>query len=201
MNEFYYSQTPSSQRDVRLHEVEAAGVAIKAYTDAGVFSKEGLDYGSRLLVESIPEASGRVLDLGCGWGAIGIILAKAFPGISLTMSDVNARAVELARRNCALNGVDARAVESDGMAKIEGTFDLIALNPPIRAGKKTVYDLFGQCFERLDAGGKLYIVIRKQQGAESAFKYLETLFASVRRVNRDKGYWIILCEKDETNET
>ena len=192
MTEHYYSKTPGVEHDEKRVIFEALGLRFQCDTDAGVFSRDGLDMGTRILLEALPEVSGRALDLGCGWGAVGVALGKRYPGAELLLTDVNERATALAERNLRTNGVaNARVVCGDGFEAVEGTFDLIALNPPIRAGKEVVYGLFASAAAHLAPGGALYIVIRKQQGAESAQKYLKTIYQSVERIARDKGYWVL----------
>ena len=194
MTEHYYAKNPGVAHDDRRVIFEVLGLKIQCTTDSGVFSREGLDMGTRILLEALPEVSGRALDLGCGWGSVGVALGRKYPEAELVLTDVNERAVELARRNLRENGVGgAQAVCGDGFEKVEGAFDLIALNPPIRAGKAAIYELFANAAARLRAGGALYIVIRKQQGAESAQKYLKTIYRDVERVARDTGYWVLRC--------
>lgn len=194
MTEHYYSADPGVAHDEKQVIFEALGFQFKCVTDSGVFSRDGLDMGTRVLLDALPEVTGRILDLGCGWGAVGVALGKRSPGARLLLSDVNARAVELAERNLTANGVtNARVVRGDGFEAVDGAFDLIALNPPIRAGKAVVYGLFEASAAHLAPGGSLWVVIRKQQGAESAQKYLQTLFSQVERVERDKGYWVLRC--------
>ena len=194
MAEHYYAKNPGVAHDERRVIFEVLGLKLECVTDSGVFSREGLDMGTRILLEALPEASGRVLDLGCGWGPVGVALGKRYPAAELVLTDVNERAAELAERNLRDNGVrNARVVCGEGFENVEGTFDLIALNPPIRAGKAVIYELFANAAARLNADGALYIVILKQQGAESAQKYLETIYRDVERVARDKGYWVLRC--------
>ena len=140
-----------------------------------------------------------MLDLGCGVGVIGISVAKAWP-VGLTQSDVNLRALELTRLNQRRNGVTGAVVESDGFDAIDGRFDAILTNPPIRAGKAVIYRLFREARDHLEAGGALFLVIRRQQGAESAVKYLRTLFDSVEAVSKKKGYWVLRCTGPGTRE-
>lgn len=197
MNDHYFTAQPSARTDERTHEYTALGHAFCVTTDAGVFSKGGLDDGSRIMLAALPALSGRVLDLGCGWGAMGLALAKANPAAQFVLSDVNARAVELARRNLAAAGIaNAEVFVSDGLSQLEGTFDVVVTNPPIRAGKQVIYRLFEQSHARLNEGGALYVVIRKQQGAPSAEKFLVALFGHARMIAREKGYWIIECRKN-----
>ena len=196
MSEHYYTQKPNVEHDEREVIYEVLGRQFRCTTDAGVFSRDGLDMGTRILLEALPELNGRILDLGCGWGPVGAALGRAYPAAEIVMSDVNERAAELARRNLAGNGVrNAVVVSGDGYAAVEGEFDAIVLNPPIRAGKSVIYGMFEGAREQLREGGALYIVIRKQQGAESAEKFLKGIYGSVERIAREKGYWVLACRK------
>ena len=191
MNDHYYTENPTSAHDERQITVTALGNELTFITDAGVFSRDGLDRGTEILLNALPPLSGRVLDLGCGWGAVGVSLGKKYPGLDIVMTDVNSRAVELSRRNLQLNGVQAQVVQGDSYAAVTGTFDAIITNPPIRAGKALIYSLFDQAQDRLNPGGALYIVIRKQQGAPSALKHLQETWPSAEIIDRASGYWIL----------
>ncbi len=194
MAEQYFAKRPSAEsRPVEI-EYTYRGHTVRLTTDSGVFSRGDVDEGSALLLNSLPALTGRVLDLGCGAGVIGVCVGKA-NRVELTQSDVNERALALTRENLARNGVAGTVVESDGFSALSGAFDTILTNPPIRAGKAVIYRMFAEAREHLAAGGALYLVIRKQQGAESAKKYLETLFSSVEMIERKKGYWILKCER------
>ncbi len=191
MSEHYYTQEPSSAHDERRVAITALGNELTFTTDAGVFSRDGLDRGTELLLEALPALSGRVLDLGCGWGPVGVALGKKWPGLEIVMTDINRRAVALARRNLKDNGVAATVVQGDGFESVEGVFDAIVTNPPIRAGKAVVYGLFAEAKNRLKPGGALYIVMRKQQGAPSALKYLREIYASADIIDRGSGFHVI----------
>lgn len=194
MSEHYYTSAPSVEHDERSVIFEVLGGRFRCTTDSGVFSRDGLDMGTRILLEALPEMEGRVLDLGCGWGPVGVVLGKTYPAAEILLTDVNERAAQLARRNLRENGVDnAQVVTGDGFAAVTGLFDSIVLNPPIRAGKAVIYAMFESARDYLSENGALYIVIRKQQGAESAEKYLKTLYADVERIAREKGYWVLRC--------
>ena len=195
MTEHYYTAEPDSAHDERRFECEILGRRLAFTTDAGVFSRDGLDRGTEVLLESLPPLRGRVLDLGCGWGAVGVALAAAWPELEVVMTDVNRRAAALARRNLAENGLHARVVEGDGFENVEGKFDAIVTNPPIRAGKAVVYGLFDAARDHLNPGGALYAVIRKQQGAPSALKYLKGIYAFADTVGRGSGFHV-LCARD-----
>lgn len=192
MNDHYYSQSPASAHDEAHFSIEHAGRTLQFTSDAGVFSKGHLDKGTALLLSALPQAfSGRALDLGCGWGAVGICMAAQWPGAQIVMTDVNERAVALSRLNLAANGLTADVAQGDGLAHLEGSFDLIATNPPIRAGKEVIYRLFSESAAHLAPGGRLYVVIRKQQGADSAQRYLGTLLTDVEIVERGAGFRVI----------
>ena len=200
MPDYYYTQEPASAHKERSITARALGLTLSFETDAGVFSKNELDPGSRLLIESMGALSGRVLDLGCGWGPVGTFLSLANPQAQLVMSDVNERALDLARRNLKNNGAAAEVVESDGFAALEGAFDHVVINPPIRAGKALIYGLFDTAHERLREGGALTIVIRKQQGAPSALKHLQETFGNAEVIAKGGGYWIIRSVKGKEEE-
>ena len=198
MSEQYFQAQPQTTHDIRLLRFPFSGAEFQFETDAGVFSREKLDEGTELLLSTLlPRVSGRVMDLGCGWGAVGIIIAPLRPACRVVMTDINSRAAMLARKNAALNQVQAEVACGDGFEAVEGGFDWIALNPPIRAGKQVVYRLFEQSAERLNPGGCLAVVIRKQQGAQSARAFLDTLFGEVRPQGRKKGYHIYFCRRDK----
>ncbi len=192
MNDQYYSADPTSESRPVPCAFPYRGHGLNFTTDAGVFSKGELDAGSRLLLDALPALSGDVLDLGCGWGAIGVAVSKANPTCRVVMADVNRRALDLTRQNALRNGITAEVIESDGMAAVMGrTFDAIITNPPIRAGKQVIYQMFADAAKSLNPGGALYLVIRKQQGAESCVKYLKTLYAQVEKLDKSGGFWVL----------
>ena len=179
-----------------MRRISVFGRVLRCTTDAGVFSRDGLDRGTEVLLNALPPLSGRVLDLGCGWGPVGISVGLENPDSDITFSDINLRALELAKKNAEKYGIRGTFVHSDGFAGIEGSFDAIITNPPIRAGKQTIYQMFADSAERLTPGGALYLVIRKQQGAPSAQKYLATLFPKVEILDKSGGYWVFRCVKE-----
>ena len=193
MNDHYYTRVPQSESRPVDCAYSYRSVSLSFRTDAGVFSKGEVDTGTRLLLEALPEEmSGEILDLGCGWGIIGISIARKWPGTRVTMADVNTRALDLSRENAKRNRAEATCVESDGMAALAGqTFDAIVTNPPIRAGKQVIYKMFADAAKSLKPGGALYLVIRKQQGAESCIRYLQTIFDSVEKLDKSGGFWVL----------
>ena len=200
MSDHYYTRSPRSESDRRRFETVLRGRRLKFETDAGVFSRSEVDFGSRLLVETadIPDGA-RVLDVGCGYGPIGLAIAASLPNARVTMVDINERAVALARANAERNGLrNVTVLESDLLEAVRGeTFDAVLTNPPIRAGKAVVHRIFAEALEALAPGGALWVVIRKQQGAPSAMERLKELFGpdNVRMAARDKGYHILRAER------
>ncbi len=170
-------------------------------SDNGVFSKGAIDYGTRVLLDAIhdnKQLHGRTLDVGCGYGVIGIVLKKAFPDSFVTMVDVNPRAVQLACENAQLNDVHVEILESDIYECVKGrTFHNIITNPPIRAGKKVIYKIFEGAYEHLEQNGELWVVIRKQQGALSAKAKLEEIYKNCEIIKKEKGYYVLKCVKKD----
>ena len=194
MSEHYYTQQPQIASDKRVHETVLRGHKLRFATDAGVFSKTGIDYGSRVLIEAMDIPTGaRVLDVGCGYGPIGISASLMNQSGTVTMIDVNERAVLLAKENAALNGADnVQVLQSDVYEAVRGQqFDVIVTNPPIRAGKAVVHRILEEAFPLLSAGGSIWVVIQKKQGAPSAAAKLEEVFGNCKEVTKDKGYRIL----------
>ena len=193
MTEQYYTRQPESESRPTECSFTYRGKELRFMTDAGVFSRGELDTGTRLLIEAFPESmEGEILDMGCGWGPIGISVKAVWPETRVTMVDVNLRALNLSRENAKRNRTDVEVIESEGFASLEGrSFDAVITNPPIRAGKQVIYRMFAESKAHLKPGGILYLVIRKQQGAESCLKYLKTLYASVEKTARSGGFWVL----------
>ncbi len=195
MGEQYFTKDPTSQSRVATAVWEHDGREIEFLTDSGVFSRGHVDYGSKLLVESLPKLAGRVLDLGCGYGFLSVAMGLMNPGLSIVMCDVNRRALDLARQNAKQYGIAAEILESDGYANVQGQFDAIVTNPPVRAGKEVYYPWFDGAPERLKPGGALYVVLQRKQGAPSAQRHLETLFDRVEVIAKSAGFHIIEAKK------
>lgn len=196
MPEHYFTASPTSPHAQRAVTLTALGVKMRLVTDAGVFSREGLDAGTRILLEALPPLAGRVLDLGCGWGALGLTLAKRYPEAQFVLTDLNERACQLSKRNAEANALqNVRVLCGDGFEPVQGAFDWICTNPPIRAGKRVIYALFARAAEHLLPGGRLAIVMRKQQGAASALRFLEENYACVQTLDKSAGYWV-LCASE-----
>lgn len=198
MTGHYYSAKPTATHEPHEFELTLRGRKFVFVTDAGVFSKKGIDYGSKFLIEEMEiQQHDQVLDVGCGYGPIGLCAAALANSGKVTMIDINERAVMLCRTNANRNGIsNVTIMQSDLLAQVaEQSFDKILTNPPIRAGKETVHRIFEQSFEALVPGGQLWVVIQKKQGAPSAFTKLGSLFDSVMEVGKDKGFRIYKAVK------
>ncbi len=196
MADHYYSSHPQSESQRKEITCLLREHHFQFTTDRGVFSRTQVDVGSQLLVETARVESGnRLLDLGCGYGVVGIALAFSVPDVELWAVDVNERAVELCRLNATRAHVPVRAFVGDGIAPLPDgcTFHRILLNPPIRAGKATVWRLYEEAASVLVDDGYLYVVIRKKQGAKSTERHLHTLFETVEIKARESGYYIYEC--------
>lgn len=199
MAEQYFTENPNTKHDLRVIDYHLAGIDLKLTTDAGVFSKNRVDYGSGVLIRNMLEenpVSGNILDVGCGYGPIGLFAAKKWPDRQVDMVDVNERAMDLARKNAEVNGVtNVNIFASSVYENVDQQYAMILTNPPIRAGKNIVSEILEKSYEHLLVGGKLLVVIQKKQGAPSAKKLMETTFGNCEIVERDKGYYILRSVK------
>lgn len=168
-------------------------------TDNGVFAKDGIDYGTKTFLQAIcdeNELQESILDVGCGYGVIGVTLKKIYPDKNVTMIDVNHRALKLAEDNAKKNNVEVEVLESDVYAGVQNRkFTDIITNPPIRAGKKVIYKIFTEAYDHLETNGQLWVVIRKQHGALSAKKKIEEIFGNCEIIKKDKGFFILKSKK------
>jgi 16S rRNA (guanine1207-N2)-methyltransferase len=187
----YFSPHPASASHPREFATVLRGERLTFTTDAGVFSREGIDRGTRLLLKALtlPVDARRLVDLGCGYGPIGIVMAKLAREAEVILIDPNGRACELAKKNAARNGLaNITVMQGQGLAGVTGSLDLIAVNPPIRAGKKVVYGLMAESAARLANGGELWTVAMTSQGAKSLAKELAGLFANVDEMEKGGGF-------------
>jgi len=176
MNHYFKSNIDLKHKETEIEYVYKF-TKFSFTTDIGVFSKDGVDYATNILLENLPDLSGKVLDIGCGYGCIGVVLAKIYgKTIDVTMSDINDRALELAEKNAKKNGVNVKIIKSDGFENICGNFDNILLNPPIHAGKAVIYKIYEEIYNHLNPNGRFYIVIQKKHGALSHREKLEEIF-------------------------
>lgn len=196
MSHYYSKENDSLKTNEKLIYVNIKEKVYSFTTDHGVFSKAGLDFGSRLLIENVISMNSEsFLDLGCGYGPLGIIYKANNQKAKVTMTDVNDRAIKLTQKNASLNKVEVEAFYSDGFSAITNTFDLIITNPPIRAGKEVVYRIFTDAALFLRDKGSFIFVINQKQGAPSAIKKCESIYREVEVIAKKSGYYIIKCIK------
>ena len=197
----YFQDDPNLASNIKTISFEVNGLVMNLLTDNGVFSKNKVDEGSLAFLKVLLplELGKNILDLGCGYGTIGLTLAVAKKDARVTLADVNTRALALCKRNADAYNLGQRVtiLQSDIYEKIEGKYDSIVINPPIRAGKNVTYRMYEEAKQYLIDGGSLFIVIRKAQGAPSASKYIESVFGNIALLKRDKGYYIYQAVKSK----
>jgi len=191
----YFENTPDLEHELKKFDFTLRNHNLNFISDTGVFSRQTIDYGSRVLIEAIdfqniPE--GNILDVGCGYGPIGMALAKDQQSRKVTMVDVNLRALDLAKQNAKDNNIsNVDIFESDVYKNVEEKYALVVSNPPVRAGKEVVTAILEESKKYLLSNGELWIVLQKKQGAPSAKKLMDKTFGNVEVVTRDKGYYIL----------
>lgn len=199
MVEHYYTARPNSRHQSIQFEAILRGERLKFTSDAGVFSKCRVDNGTRLLIEGLrlEPTMRRVLDLGCGYGPIGLTIARLLPAAEVYLGDINQRAAELAAANAALNGLTNVEVRcGEGFAPFGGLrFDLIVTNPPIRAGKEVIYGLVDAAPAHLQPGGWFVAVVATKQGAKSFEKKMAEIFTTVSEWEKGSGFRVIAGQK------
>ena len=200
MNDHYFTSKPTAEHQVREFTAELREKNYVFATDSGVFSKDEVDLGSRILIDTLDLRLGdKILDLGCGYGPIGLVAATLVgPSGFVYMVDVNERACELAQQNLRRNGIKhGKVLVSDGLKDLPGdvSFDWVLCNPPIRAGKKVYYKILTDAFHALKGGGCLLVVIRTKQGAKSLEAYLDGLAGQCETIEKKAGFRVLKCCK------
>lgn len=197
-NQYFSKNNDELASDPKIINANVNGISLKFKTDIGVFSRDFLDYASKLLLENMNFEvieNQSILDVGCGYGPIGIYAAKISKN-PVVMLDINPRALSLSKENLTLNNVSAKVIESDCLDSVlNDKFGLIICNPPIHAGKSVVYKIFEQAYEVLNPLGSFWIVIQQKHGAPSAIKKLEEVFDLVEIIYKKKGFYIIKSRK------
>jgi len=201
MTNYYYTHNPEVVHDEKQWNFEIFQHDFKFTTDNGVFSKRTVDYGSRTLLAAFDPSqlpAGAILDLGTGYGPIGMALAYQSPERTVDMVDVNELALSLARKNTALNQItNVNIFTSDVYEQVTKTdYAAIVTNPPVRAGKDVVDAMLTGAVSRLMTGGTLTVVLQKKQGAPSAKKLMQATFGNCQIIKKDKGYYILQSVKE-----
>lgn len=194
----YFKHDQTLDHDLKQYSVTIKGINLRLFTDRGVFSKDGLDQGSRLLMENIEIDihAKRIIDMGCGYGPIGLFIAKSYPDIEVILCDINERALALSEKNQLENQIhNVTIIQSDLFEDVDHPLDMVVTNPPIRAGKAVVFRLYEEAYQHMSEGSGFYCVIRKKQGAPSSMKKIEQVFGNVTIVAKNKGYWLLFAKK------
>ncbi len=188
----YFTNEENLKSEIEKVIAEINGIPFYFYTDNGVFSKGELDFGTELLLKNFKYDNPNnktLLDIGCGCGPIGIYASHL--GFTVDMSDVNKRAIHLSKMSLKEQGLNANVFESDAYKNITNKYDYIVSNPPIRVGKEKLYEIVMNAKEHLKDGGSLWIVVRKQQGAESMVRDMKNAYKTVEVIAKKKGFFII----------
>ena len=191
----YFSQEEPEKSNPKTFKYNFNSNTYIFATDTGVFSYGKMDEATNILLRNIPALTGSLLDIGCGYGPIGIVLAKEY-NLELTQWDINPRAVQLTKLNAKENGVISNVVHLDVMQKVmQKDFDTVVINPPIHAGKDVIFTMYDKAHKYLKPAGNLYIVILKKHGAQSSITYLTKIFGNCHIIYKKKGCYILECER------
>ena len=198
--EHYFTEKPARTFKREKFDVDILGNAITINSGSGIFSLSEIDFGTKLLIENakIPSDSSNVLDLGCGYGIVGIAIKKKYPQISLTMTDVNERAIRMAKENIKENEIEAKILKSDVFLNPELNdlkFDVILTNPPFSAGKKVCIEFIKQSFDRLTPNGLFQLVAPHNKGGESLKKIMLSVYGNVGELVKKRGYRVYISVK------
>lgn len=195
----YFTNNQNLQSNIQQINITILEKTYKLYSDNGVFSKAGLDFGTRILIESLPfsQMTGKVLDVGCGYGPIGIVIKKETTS-EVDMIDINRRALHLARMNANENNAVVNIFESDAYQNVKDSYNFIVTNPPIRAGKKKVYEILIGAHNLLKENGQLWFVMRKDHGVKSTLDDIKGYY-NLEIKCRKKGFFVVCATKQAKN--
>jgi 16S rRNA G1207 methylase RsmC len=193
----YYSEKQSSNLNLKKIKIKLKDIEYELFTGSGVFSKNKLDFGSKLLIEnSIIEKNWKIIDLGCGIGVIGISIKLIYPSVNILMTDINNRAVMLAKKNIKLNNLTGIKVKkSDLFENIKKKYDSILINPPQTAGKSICFKMIKQSFNHLNKQGLLQLVARHNKGGISLSNKMKQVFGNVKVRVKKSGYRVYVSKK------
>ena len=192
---YYFDKNTETKSNEKTVHINIANKMYAFITDNNVFSKKGLDFGTRTMLECLDlnKVNGDILDFGCGYGPVGIYI-KSNTDSNVDMIDINERALNLAKKNAKLNRVTVNIFESDIYSNVTKKYDYIITNPPIRVGKEILYKILVNAKDYLKENGKLIFVINKDQGAKSTMEYLKSYY-DVNILDKNKGFYVFQCEK------
>lgn len=194
----YFSEQQDSAMKYYDIEINLFGDVFNIVSAPGIFSAKHLDKGTELLIKNaVVEKGWRVLDLGCGYGPVGIAIARKYPGTTVVMSDINKRAVKMSRLNVDTMGLDnAEVVHSDKFEHISGKFDTVLLNPPQTAGKQVCFDMIEGSREHIKKGGLLQVVARHNKGGKTLSDKMKDVFGNVEDAAKKGGFRVYVSTRD-----
>ena len=194
MVEHYYTPKPTGKLKLRLIKTILKGKKYIFRTGSGTFSPTKIDLGTKILIENaLVKKDDKLLDLGCGYGPVGITFANK---AQVTMTDVNERATSLARQNAKLNNVEVKIKTGNIYEPIKNEkFDVILLNPPQTAGRKICNQMIKEAKQHLTKGGTLQIVARHQKGGKQLEKIMRETFGNAEQIVKQSGYRIYLSKQ------
>jgi 16S rRNA G1207 methylase RsmC len=193
----YYSENQTSELKLNKIEVRLLDHPIELYSGSGVFSIKKVDKGTELLInKAIIKDKWEILDIGCGYGVVGIAIAKAHPSTKITMTDINKRAIKLTKMNIKLNSIENTTVfDSNLYAKLKDKkFNTILTNPPQNAGKEVCFSIIEKAKSHLKKGGLLQLVARHNKGGKSLNNKMEEVFGNVKDIGKASGYRVYVSE-------
>ena len=198
----YFINDPNLKSEIREIKVDILETSFIFDVDYGIFSQKKLDLGTRILIENvkISEDKKTIIDMGCGYGPIAIVMANKYPDRAIFAYDINERAVRLTNINAKKNNVSVQAFQSNLFSKVKTKADVVISNPPIRTGKQNIFQLYEEAFVNLNQNGELWIVIRNQQGANSSKSKLIELFGNCESVYKKKGYQVLKSVKTSNDQ-
>ncbi|RRD39297.1 class I SAM-dependent methyltransferase [Leptotrichia sp. OH3620_COT-345] len=194
--EHYFSENPNTKSERKKIKYTIENKTFEFITDNGVFSKGKVDSGTDLMLKTFikdkkfkKKEKMNVLDIGCGYGTVSVILKSFYPFLHMTLSDVNERALKLSEENLKNHNIKGyEIIKSSVFDNISGNFDIILSNPPIRAGKEIIFSIYEGAYEHLNLNGEFYCVIRTKHGAKSTQKKMEQIFGNCETEKIDGGY-------------
>lgn len=195
--EHYFTNNSNTTDNIKTIEYYINDEKLEFLTNNAVFSKSYVDFGSDFLnqyvINNVENANKKLIDVGCGYGAMGLTIGHFLDNLDLTLIDINERAVALCKENAdkLLNHKNVNIFESDIFENVTGTFDIAITNPPIRTGKQNVFAIYEACYNHLNDGGEIFVVIQKKQGANSSKDKLTELFGNCNIVDKKSGYMLL----------
>jgi len=194
----YFSKKQDSELNLKKIKIVLKERTFELYSGSGIFSKDKVDNGTKLLLDTLDLSENTtVLDLGCGIGVIGIYVKMKYPSSNVFMSDVNKRAVSLAKKNIKLHKLtDIYVKESDSFSKIDQNFDVILLNPPQTAGKDVCFNMIEESYKHLNKKGSFLLVARHQKGGKHLSSKMEDIFSNVSDIAKGSGFRVYKSIKE-----